>query len=314
MSVFANLSPNLLIVIASIFGLLVLAQLIVFTLKKTKPNLDIEELSLRVRSWWIMVIIFIGALVINPSLSVVFLALVSFLALKEYFSMIPTRRADRRVLFWAYLAIPLQFYFAAIGWYGMFIIFIPVYMFLLIPARMIIGGDTQHFLQSAGTLHWGLMTTVYCLSHASYLLGMSVDTYLPAGNAGLLLYLILLTQLNDVAQYCWGKLLGRRKIVPLISPQKTTVGFFGGIITTTVVALALATLLTPFSLFHAACLGVLISVAGFIGDVNISAVKRDMGVKDTGTLLPGHGGILDRVDSLTFTAPIYFHFLNYFYL
>lgn len=305
---------NLTIVMVGIFVLLMLAQIIVTGLKISKPEQDYTELSLRMRSWWMMVIIFAFALLVSKKVSVVFLAFVSFLALKEYFSMIPTRRIDRRVLFLAYLSIPIQYYLAAIGWYGMFIIFIPVYMFLLIPCRMIMDGETKHFLHSIGTIHWGLMITVYCLSHASYLLGMSTDTILPAGNAGLLLFLVILTQLNDIAQYCWGKLLGRARIVPSISPGKTKIGFVGGIITTTVVSVGLYSLLTPFSLLHAVVIGLVISVAGFIGDVNISAVKRDMGVKDSGTMLPGHGGILDRVDSLTFTAPVYFHFLNFYYL
>jgi len=174
--------------------------------------------------------------------------------------------------------------------------------------------ETKNFLRAIGTIHWGLMTAVYCISHASYLLTINVNVTLPAGNAGLLLFLVLLTQLNDVAQYCVGKLLGKAKIVPSVSPGKTTAGFVGGVVITTLASVALAQYLTPFNLVHAAFIGALTGLAGFVGDVNISAIKRDIGVKDSGQLIPGHGGILDRIDSLTFTAPIFFHYLNYFYV
>ena len=119
--------------------------------------------------------------------------------------------------------------------------------------------------------------------------------------------------MNDVAQFVWGKTLGKRKILPLVSPNKTWEGFLGGAVTTLLVSLLLGPLFTPLDLPRAALVGLEIGIFGFIGDVVMSAVKRDIGVKDTGTLLPGHGGILDRLDSLTFTAPLYFHTLYYFY-
>jgi phosphatidate cytidylyltransferase len=241
----------------------------------------------------------------------VFLAFVSFLALKEYLSLIPTRRADRRVLFWAYLAIPSQFYWVATGWYGMFIIFIPVYLFLLLPMRMVLIGETAGFLRAAGSLHWGLMLTVFNLSHMAFLLALPKEINPAGGGAGLVLFLMFLTQFNDVAQYVWGKTLGKHKIIPKVSPKKTWEGFLGGIATTTLAAWALAPHLTPLAGWEAPVAGLLIGLAGFVGDVNISALKRDLGIKDSGSLIPGHGGILDRVDSLTFTAPLFFHFLYY---
>jgi phosphatidate cytidylyltransferase len=308
---FGSLTYNSAVFLAGILALLVTASLIVFALRRRHPERDYVELSARVNSWWVMAGVFAAAMALPPTLSLLFLGFVSFLALKEYLSLIPTRRADRRVLFWAYLAIPFQFYWIAIGWYGMFIIFIPVYLFLLLPMRMVTIGDTVGFLQAAGSLHWGLMLTVFNLSHMASLLALPAGLNPAGGPAGLVLFLMFLTQFNDVMQYVWGKLLGRHKIIPKVSPKKTWEGFLGGVATSTLLAWLLAPLLTPLAGWEAPAAGLLIGIAGFIGDVNISALKRDLGVKDSGSLIPGHGGILDRVDSLTFTAPLFFHFLHY---
>jgi phosphatidate cytidylyltransferase len=156
-----------------------------------------------------------------------------------------------------------------------------------------------------------LMTTVFSLSHMAFLLVLPTAGNPVAGGAGLLLYLLFLTQFNDVAQYVWGKLLGRRRVIPRVSPNKTWEGLLGGVTTTVALAVVLAPWLTPFATVEAAVAGLIIGAAGFAGDVTISAVKRDLGVKDSGSLLPGHGGILDRIDSLTFTAPLFFHFVWY---
>lgn len=308
-----DLPEPLLFALSGIFVLLVIASATVRWLRARNPEQDLDELAQRVRSWWVMVTIFTAALLLGPPVTVVFLGLVSFLALKEYLSMIPTRRADRRVLFWAYLAIPVQFYWVAAGWYGMFIVFIPVYLFLLLPLRMVLIGETQGFLKAVGTLHWGVMITVFGLSHAAFLVplpGLESGRY---EGAGLLLFLVMLTQLNDVAQYVWGKTFGRRKIIPKVSPNKTWEGFIGGVATTALVSLLLAPWLTPMELAGALGAGLIIGVGGFVGDVNMSALKRDLGVKDSGSLIAGHGGILDRVDSLSFTAPLFFHFVRYVY-
>jgi phosphatidate cytidylyltransferase len=254
--------------------------------------------------------LFLLAILLSNMTALVFFALISFLALKEYFSLIPTRRADRRVLFWAYLAIPVQYYWAAKGWYGMFVIFIPVYMFLFLPMRAVLVGETAGFLRSMGTVHWGLMTMVFSISHAAYLLVLKNDDVFIDG-AGLVLYLVLLTQLNDVAQYIWGKTIGRRRVVPLVSPGKTWGGLLGGVFTTVLFSYFLAPHLTPLTTRQSLIAGLLIAVSGFVGDITISALKRDLGIKDSGTLLPGHGGILDRIDSLTYTAPLFFHYIRF---
>jgi phosphatidate cytidylyltransferase len=302
---------NVQLALLAILGLLVLTSVIVAVLAWRRPERNYIELKLRVRTWWVIILLFCVAIAFDRTVSIVVFAFVSFLAFKEYLSLIPTRRADRRVLLLAYLAIPVQYYWVGIAWYGMFIIFIPVYMFLLVPMRMVLIGETQGFLRAAGTLHWGLMTTVFSVSHIAFLLALPEEGNPHGGGDALVLYLVLLTELNDVAQYLSGKTFGRLKVTPTVSPKKTVEGLLGGVVVTTLLAYALAPMLTPLNTMEAVGAGLIIGLFGFIGDVTISAVKRDVGVKDSGTMLPGHGGVLDRLDSLTYTAPLFLHYVRY---
>lgn len=296
--------------IAGVFGVLIVASAIVHILRRNDTENHYGELAARVKSWWFMIAIFSLAILTSPVVSVIFFAFLSFLALKEYFSIVPLRKADRRALFWAYLAIPVQYYFVANGLYGLFIVFIPVWVFFLLPFRLIIAGQTEGFLDSTAKISWGLMITVFAVSHAAMLMQYSNALQ---GHVGLIMFLAVLNQGNDVAQYVWGKLFGKHKIVPKVSPKKTWEGFIGGALTTIAVAGLIAPLLTPFSLPFALFIGAVIAVTGFIGDVTFSALKRDLQIKDSGNLIPGHGGILDRIDSLSLTAPLFFHCVRYFY-
>lgn len=307
-----NVSPVVLYALGGVYGLLVLASLVTWALSRRAAMETSRELVLRVKSWWWIITAFTVAIVIDRTLSVIFLAFISYLALKEYLSLIPTRRIDRAVLLWAYLAIPVQFYLAHIAWYGLFIVFIPVWMFLFFPMLMTLRGETAGFLRAVGTLSWGLVMMVFTLSHMAYLLS-SGDAVNEAGGAGLLFFLVFLTQFNDVAQFTTGKLMGRHKIVPSLSPKKTWEGFLGGLVCAAVTAGLIGPYLTMMDGPQSALAGVIIAVAGFIGDITVSAMKRDLGVKDSGSMIPGHGGVLDRVDSLTYTAPVFFHFLYYFF-
>lgn len=307
-----GLSMRVLWAIGAIYALLIVASVIVAILKRRAPGEGTTELSRRVTSWWFMITIFTIAIVTNRIVSTVFLGFMTFLAFKEYISLIPTRRVDRLILLFAYLAIPVQFTFAHMDSYGLFLTFIPVWMFLFFPMAMTLIGKTEGFLRAVGTLSWGLMITVFALSHTAMLLAADERVAGPAGGAGLLLFLVALTQFNDVAQFTWGKLFGRRKIVPKVSPKKTWEGFLGGLVSTIVLAAIAGPYLTPLAPHYAALAGGMIAIAGFLGDITISAFKRDLGVKDSGGLIPGHGGILDRVDSLTYAAPVFYHAMHFF--
>jgi phosphatidate cytidylyltransferase len=305
--------PNVLWVLGAIVAVLVVATGIVAVMQRGDSTGRHAELAARVKSWWALVAIFAIAISFRRGIAIAFFALLSFLALKEYLSLIPTRRADRRVLFWAYLCVPLQYWWVWKQWYHMFLIFIPVWAFLFIAMRMVLRGETKDFLRAAGTIHWGLMTMVFGLSHLAYLLVLPDGSNVPAHGAALLLFVVLLTELNDVLQYVWGRTLGKRKVIESVSPKKTVEGLVGGALSTTAVTIAIAPLLTPLTFTDSIAVGLMIGFGGFVGDVTISAVKRDIGVKDSGALIPGHGGILDRIDSLLFTAPLFFHFMKYFY-
>jgi len=295
-----------------ISGLLVVASSVVEALRRAKPDRDFRELAARVRAWWVMAAIFFAALAVSNRLALIFFGLLSFWAMKEYITLLNTRPADHRALVWVFLAIPIQYYWIAIGWYGMFIIFIPVYMFLWLPFRLVLAGETAGFMSSASQIQWGLMAFGFGLSHLAYLKAMPPLARSAADGRGLLLFLVFIAEISDVMQYIWGKLMGRHKILPRVSPNKTWEGFAGGIATATLVGV-LARFLTPFSPAEAALVSFLIAAAGFCGGAVMSAVKRDFGVKDFGAIIPGHGGMLDRVDSLCYAAPVFFHYVRYFY-
>ena len=290
--------------------LLTVASVIRINLQRKNPEKNYLELKQRIQSWWWMIGILFGVLIAPTNVSIFFFAILSFLALKEFFSIVPTRQADRRVILWAYLAIPAQYYWVASSWYGMFLIFIPIYVFLFLPMRAVFIGETKGFIRSLGTIHWAVMLSVLCISHIAYLLQLPVKNE-QAGNIGLVLFLIFITQFNDVCQYVWGKSFGKHKIIPKVSPNKTWEGFIGGVSTVTLISGLVAPYLTPLSVMEGFMAGTLIAISGFVGDVVISSVKRDLAIKDSGTLIPGHGGLLDRIDSLIYTAPLFFHYLFY---
>ena len=311
-----NLDPQLVWAFAGVLGLLALSSLIGLVLKATirKPEAQatISNLNARIGAWWIMSAIFALTLLIGPIGSLVLFGLMSFLALREYVTLLPTRRADHRTLFWAFFIFtPLQYFLIGIQWYGMFAILIPVFAFLFVPARLAIAGDTESFLERASTIQWGLMICVYCLSYTPALLMLQIPGY--GRPAKLMLYLVLVDQLSDVLQYVWGKMLGRHKIAPVVSPNKTWEGFVGGVLSATAIGTALWWM-TPFTPVVAAAVSLAITLMGFAGGLTMSAIKRDRGVKDYGTLIKGHGGILDRMDSMCFAAPVFFHIVRYFYV
>jgi phosphatidate cytidylyltransferase len=295
-----------------ILALLVVASLVLAVIRRLRPGLELGEVAARVRSWWVMAAVFFGALAVTPLVSLAFFAFMSFWAMKEYVTLLRTRPADHRALFLAFSSIPLQYYWIARSWYGMFIIFIPVYMFLVLPFRLVLSKETAGFVASCSQIQWGLMAFVFGLSHLAFLLVLPVAAVPPVGGRTLLLFLVFVVEMSDVLQFLWGKSLGRHRIIPSVSPNKTWEGAVGGILSASALSL-LIRFLTPFSSGETFGVALLVTVAGFCGGAVMSAVKRDFGVKDFGAVIPGHGGVLDRVDSLCYAAPLFFHYVRYFH-
>jgi phosphatidate cytidylyltransferase len=299
-----------------VLGLLVVASIVgailAWTVKSEGGRATVENLNARVKAWWGMCAVFAVALATGGLGSVILFGLVSFLALREFVTLTPTRPGDHRALFAAFFVFaPLQYALVGLQWYGLFTVLIPVYGFLFIPSRIVVTGDTENFLARASTIQWGLMICVYCVSHAPALLMLQIPGY-EGQNAKLLFFLILVVQVSDVLQYIWGKTIGKRPIAPRVSPNKTWEGFVGGVASATLIG-ALLWWATPFTPLQAAAMSLAITLMGFAGGLTMSAVKRDRGVKDFGTMIEGHGGIMDRIDSICFSAPVFFHLTRYFF-
>ena len=272
----------------------------------------VQNLNSRIRAWWMMIAIFAVAFLAGKTATLVMFAFTSFFALREFITLTPTKRGDHIPLFLCFfVVIPAQYVLIWDEWYGLFTILIPVYAFLLLPALSAMAEDTDRFLERNAKIQWALMIAVYCVSHAPALLLLKIPGY-EGQNALLLFYLVLVVQLSDVLQYVSGKLWGKTKIAPVVSPSKTWEGLIGGGLGATLVGGALWWI-TPFSPLEALGMSAVIVIMGFLGGLSLSAVKRSLGAKDWGSMIEGHGGMLDRIDSVSFAGPIFFHLTRYFY-
>jgi phosphatidate cytidylyltransferase len=305
-----------LLLAGGVLGILVVATAIGQWLRRWIPSgatsPTIENLNARIAAWWLMCAVFGAALLLGKTGMVILFAFISFWALREFITLTPTRRGDHRALFWVFFVItPFQYWLVWREWYGLFSIMIPVYAFLFIPIRSAIEGDCERFLERTAKIQWGLMVCVYCVSHAAYLLVLPIRGHTGL-NGKLLFFLVLVVQLSDVLQYVFGKCAGRTPVAPKVSPGKTVEGTIGGILSATLVGTCLWRL-TPFEPWQAAAMSLVIGLMGFAGGLTMSAIKRDRGVKDYGNLIEGHGGMLDRVDSLCFAAPVFFHLTRFYF-
>ncbi|HSC77169.1 MAG TPA: phosphatidate cytidylyltransferase [Candidatus Acidoferrales bacterium] len=311
-----RVDPELLLAIAGVAALLVTATLAGLLLKlrarDDRARATLENLNARIRAWWVMCGVLLVSFLAGRTGTLLLFGLLSFLALREYITLTPTRRGDHRTLFWSFFIItPLQYFLVGIRWYGFYSILIPVFAFVFVPTRIALAGDTERFLERAAKIQWGLMVCAYCVSYAPALLMLDIPGY-EGQNFKLLFYLLFIDQISDVLQYVWGKLLGRHAIAPTISPNKTWEGFVGGVASATLLGSALYWL-TPFSPLESLGMSLAITLMGFFGGLTMSAIKRDRGIKDYGSVIEGHGGILDRIDSLCFAAPVFFHLTRYFF-
>ena len=183
-------------------------------------------------------------------------------------------------------------------------------MFIVIPVLLVLNGRMNQIGRSMSIIPAILMLTAYMPSHMVLLYRLPVQPH-PAGAGGLLIFLIMLTAFNDVFQFTWGKLLGKHKILPYVSPNKTWEGFVGGILTTS----CLGMILSFLARYSGGRLASPASWSGLRASWVIRSFlpsKRDLRLKDTDDLIPGHGGAMDRLDSILITAPFYFYLIKYF--
>jgi phosphatidate cytidylyltransferase len=303
------------LLVVGLGGVLTAASLIaaVLTWRSADPATPtLVNLKQRIQAWWVMVALIAVAFFFGKDGMTILFALISFAALREFVTLTHTRRSD----YWVLLAmfaviIPFQYWLVWTAWYGLFTIFIPVYCFLLMPAVTALQGDTERFLERVAAQQWAVMLAVYCISHVPALLTLTVPGF-EERNLLLIAFLIITVQGSDVLQYIFGKLFGRHKLAPSVSPSKTWEGLIGGIAAASLLGAGLS-FLTPFSPAQAAIVAFLTCLMGFFGGLVASAIKRDQGVKDWGHLIEGHGGMLDRADSLVVAAPVFFHIVRYFW-
>ncbi len=291
----------------------------------------VRSFNRRALAWWMMYAMMTASLFTGKQTfpAILFFLAISLMSLREFISLTFTRLGDHRALFWVfYVFTPLQYLFVWLGHYRtyslvgvnidpgqLFMILIPVYAFLFIPARVAFAGDHKRFLERTAKTQSGLLVCVYALSHAPALLDLHLrwpEGRSTHGNSGVLVFLLLVVQISDVAEILWSRSTGRHVIAPDINPNKTWEGALGSLITAIFAGMGLFWV-TPFSVMGAGAMGLLLSICGLAGSMTMSAIKRDRGVRDYGTLVEGHPGFLDRFDSICFAAPVYFHFVKSFY-
>jgi phosphatidate cytidylyltransferase len=283
-----------------------IAWLLRWRVAKGQPHAVIDNLVARINAWWVMVGAIATSFVFGKLGVVVLFFFISFYALREYLTLAYSRRGDHLAMAACFfIALPVQYYLVGIEYYGLYSIFIPVYAFLLLPILSAFSQDTKRFLERSAKIQWGLMMCVFCVSHVPALLTLQIPGF-EGRHLLLIAYLVIVVQGSDVLQYVWGKLLGKRKVAPELSPSKTWEGLVGGVASATVLGAALYWL-TPFTPWQSAGIALLLCMMGFLGGLVMSAIKRDRGVKDWGDMIEGHGGMLDRLDSIVFAAPVFFH-------
>jgi phosphatidate cytidylyltransferase len=294
---------------------LLVASLIGWTLKvtvaKNQTHGVIDNLNTRIKAWWVMVLVIGIAFMFGDVGITLLFAFISLVALREFTSL-TTRGGDHAALAACFLvALPVQYMLVYAGWYGLHSIFIPLFAFLCLPIIIVIAGGSGRYLERAATLQWGLVLCVYCISHVPALLTLDIPGY--AGrNLLLIVFLVVVVQSSDVLQYVWGMLFGRHRMAPALSPSKTWEGLIGGVASATALGAALFWI-TPFNPWQAALMALAINTMGFCGGLVMSAIKRDRGAKDWGQMIEGHGGMLDRLDSVAFAAPVFFHLTRFWW-
>ncbi len=274
----------------------------------------VHSFNSRLHAWWYFSVVLALAF-FQPNLTVVLFGLLSFWALREFITLAPTSMGDHRALFWVFFFFtPMQFLLVALDYYAFYSIMIPVYAFLFIAARVAISGDFNRFLERVAKIQFGLFICVYCLSFAPALLFLRCQnmdgTY---ASARFLFFFVTVVLFSELAQFFCSKLFGKHLIVETIDTTRTWEGFLGGAAATAIMGILLYWA-TPFPhWWQAAAMSLLISAMASAGALTMAAIKRDRGEATSGVFIEGQGGVLNRIDALCFTAPVFYHVTKYFF-
>lgn len=284
------------VAMGALYGILALASLITLSLRM---DTDYRQLCAQINSWWRIFPVITVALLFYPLGLVALTIIVSMLSIWE----LASHAGDFAIRF-RILATVLTLFIIPYCYVQ------PIVLFFLVVGICLLG--TLFWVScSRIVLLWMLFgSTLLCGGILTQLMVLSLG----ANSARpWIFFLFVLTALNDIGQFVFGKLLGKRKIVPHISPNKTWGGLFGGLAVSVMVSLLLGLWLGLGSPLLLIIIAIILALAGFLGDILFSAAKRFMGIKDFSNLIPGHGGILDRIDSLILTAPVLYCLLFIFY-
>lgn len=318
---------NQLIVFLIIFVCLTISQIywnVEFSKQLKLRNSDLEHwqesdkfnflsnFGKRLKTSWVIFVITAFSFLLGFFGLVLFFTFVSFLALREFLSIVRLKGGDYWPIFCAfYLFLPLQYFFVLVDWQFMFFIFIPVYVFLFSPILSVVASDdSEQFFERASKFQWAQIACIYCLSYLPAIAGIRLKNNFESSD--LLIYFLVVIMFSDSLQYVFGSFLGKHKIAHKISPNKTWEGAIYGILCASIIGAALFKL-TPFSWWQSFLMSLIICIIGFLGGLVMSGIKRSIKIKDWGDILGGHGGILDRVDSMIFAAPLFYHLCHYFF-
>lgn len=262
----------------------------------------------RIDSWWVILFLLSGAFYFDKAGICLLFAFVSFFALREFVTLASMSSADHRAMFLMFFVIlPLQYLSIFKGWEHGFNYLVPFFALVFLPFRASISGDASRFLDRTSALQWGLMTSLFCVSHIPAILLIEIPNF--TQNSELLLYFILVTQISDVIQHEVGLWIGKYKIAPNISRLRTWEGWVLATLLTTILGGVLS-FMTPFSPSQAILISFVTIQLSFAGCLVMSAIKRSKGIQTFDELIPGHGGALDRIDSIIFSAPVFVHLLK----
>lgn len=287
-------------------GILIGAGLILGLLRLFFPgNSTVRSALVTYRSWWLILPLAAVPLGLGRTATIMAVTLLSLACFHEFARATGLHR-DMVFTGAVSLAIVGLNVVSWTRWYGMFLV-LPMYAIALFLTIPVFRGKTQGMIQNSALSIMGFLYFGWFLGHLSYF--TNIDHGL-----SYLLFLTLAVALNDVAAFATGKLFGRRRLAPHISPKKTWGGAIGCVLATALLVWALRGTLPHFGALQLAWTALIVGVGGQLGDLVISVVKRDIGVKDLGAVFPGHGGWLDRYDSLVFTAPLFFHMVAFYYL